>query len=317
MKNTNDESMFSLAGPFRVVTALAKQLGLSNQMFRQLFKHLLSPRRMNRVFSGFEPSSRDVVVATYVRSGTNWMMQIALQIAHRGAADFEHIHDRVPWPDTPGPGPIDLDDPRGWESAPTGLRVIKTHAAADEVPKSADAKYVVVLRDPKEVLVSAYYFAGALLGLLDHVTPAQWVETNMKMVEGEGSWLRHAMSWWSLRHEPNVLVLTFGDLKRDPEGSIAQVAELMGVDLTEDEMAAVLERSSLSYMKAHKAEFEPIGVSIVTADRQPEMIRRGVSGGSDEMLSREQQAEVDRRIMAALERVGSDFPYRELFEVKS
>ncbi len=62
------------------------------------------------------------------------MMQISQQIAHYGAAEFNHIHELVPWPDGPS-GPVgDLNDPRFAEESPTGLRVIKTHLPAEHVP---------------------------------------------------------------------------------------------------------------------------------------------------------------------------------------
>jgi hypothetical protein len=33
--------------------------------------------------------------APFGKSGTHWMMRIAQQIAHRGEAEFDHIHDLV------------------------------------------------------------------------------------------------------------------------------------------------------------------------------------------------------------------------------
>src|SRR5215471_4515279 len=47
-------------------------------------------------FPNYEPGEHDVLVCAYFKSGTNWTMQIATQIAYRGAAEFEHIHDLVP-----------------------------------------------------------------------------------------------------------------------------------------------------------------------------------------------------------------------------
>lgn len=46
-------------------------------------------------FEKYEPAPYDVFICSYFKSGTNWIMQIA----YRGAAQFAHIHDLVPWPD--------------------------------------------------------------------------------------------------------------------------------------------------------------------------------------------------------------------------
>src|ERR1022692_3380250 len=50
-------------------------------------------------FGSYIPTEHDVIVATYAKSGTNWMMQIAHQLAFHGQGEFDHIHCVVPWPD--------------------------------------------------------------------------------------------------------------------------------------------------------------------------------------------------------------------------
>jgi hypothetical protein len=49
--------------------------------------------------------------------------------------------------------------------------------------------------------------------------------------------------------------------------------------------------------------------------REMTMIRRGMQGGSSELLSPEQQRQVDEYFMAELRRLGSDFPYQEFCDV--
>ena len=75
-------------------------------------------------------------MCSYYKSGTNWTLQIAVQIAYRGRAEFEHIHDVVPWLELPARGrfalPLDDDGPR--RLAPTELRVIKTHLPLEALP---------------------------------------------------------------------------------------------------------------------------------------------------------------------------------------
>src|SRR5262245_44091853 len=76
---------------------------------------------------------QDVFVMTFSKSGTNWMLQIAQQLIHHGKAEFDHIHDIVPWPDiSASPGflsryAIALEDATDWIAAPEKKRLIKTH----------------------------------------------------------------------------------------------------------------------------------------------------------------------------------------------
>ena len=291
---------------------LLQKTGTGLALARQGVRFGNSKERIARSLQGFTPSARDVIVATYVKSGTNWMMQIALQIAWRGAAEFEHIHDLVPWPDTPSPGPVSLDDPAPWQGCPTGLRIIKTHGDADTVPLHPDAKYLVVLRDLREVIVSAYHFALPLLGLDGVVTPEDWLGV-MADSQDDNPWLTHTLSWWALRDAPNVCVLFFPDIKRDPGAAIDQVAALMGVSLTAAERAAVIERSSLTYMRSIQDAFRPVPLPFITPRKLPEMIRRGAAGGSDELYTAEQLAPLVDRVRQQLAERCPDFPYDEKF----
>src|SRR5277367_3115520 len=75
-------------------------------------------------FGDYKPTPHDVFACVYFKSGTNWLMQIAVQVIHRGAAEFEHVHDLVPWPDCPAREyAVPLSDEQGWRKSPTGLRV--------------------------------------------------------------------------------------------------------------------------------------------------------------------------------------------------
>jgi hypothetical protein len=113
-------------------------------------------------FGDYQATIHDVFACVYFKSGTNWLMQILEQVIYHGAAEFEHIHDLVPWPDSPDPDyAVPLSDETAWKNSPTGLRVIKTHREFAKVPYSPEARYICVVRDPKDVCVSAYHFSRA------------------------------------------------------------------------------------------------------------------------------------------------------------
>jgi hypothetical protein len=287
-------------------------LGLSKSAARQITRWVASPRRVRKTFGDYAAGEHDVFVASFMKSGTNWMMQLATQTAWRGEADFDHIHDLVAWPDTPVPGPVPLTDPTPWQSAPTGLRVIKTHAPAALVPWSPDARYLVVLRDPKEVMVSAYHFALPLMGMVGHITPEDWLDLYMSdRAEGSNLWANHVLSWWALRDKPNVEVFFYDDMKADLPGTVDRVAQLMGVVLDAEQRAAVVERSGFKWMKAHQSQFLPTPLPGMAGEEMPDMIRRGATGGANELYSAAQLDRIDATILSALQHLKSDFPYRK------
>jgi hypothetical protein len=261
----------------------------------------------------FEPSERDVLVCAYYKSGTNWTMQIAVQIAHRGRAEFGHIHDLVPWPDmSPRAGyavPLDVDEPQ--RCAPTHLRIIKTHLALDDLPYSPAARYICVVRDPKDVFVSSYHFTRALvLGSLMPSVDA-WLDAFLSADAPIGSWARHLASGWRLRERVNVLFLTYDGMRADLSSAVDTIAAFMGVTLTAGERAAVIERSSFDYMKRIEHAFEAPGAP--WANAKGAMMRRGESGSSGELITPEQQRRIDDHWRAELRRLGCDFPYDDVF----
>jgi hypothetical protein len=268
-----------------------------------------------RAFASYRPTRHDVFVATFGKSGTNWMMQISQQIAYRGEAEFDHIHDLVAWPDTPAPGPVALTDPSPAAESPTGLRIIKTHLETDFVPYDEQAIYLTVLRDPKEVLVSSYYFLGGIFGVLSHVTIDDWFELFSRPGSLATRWAIHTAGFWAWRDRPNVLVTTYPELKSLPRACIERVAATMGVELSGSELAKVIERSSFDHMKAHESQFAPPERPFASAGSRTVMVRRGESGGSGEVLSPAQQATLDSVCQEELARLGSDFPYATAFEV--
>jgi hypothetical protein len=266
--------------------------------------------RMAEEFVGFAPTAHDVLVCSYFKSGTNWTMQIALQIAWRGSAEFEHVHDVVPW--------VELPERLGytvavcdalWRAAPTQLRVIKTHLPIGKIAYDEAAKYVWVVRDPKDVFVSSYYFIRSiLLGPL-MIPLDEWLDIFLSEHTFSGSWAEHLHSGWQLRERDNVLFLTYEEMKLDRAAAVDRIAALMGVSLAPAERDAVLARSSYEHMKAISRKFDTIGLSPPWVDPHGTMIRAGRAGGSGELLTPEQQKRIDDFWRAELLRLGSDFPY--------
>ncbi|MBZ5577069.1 MAG: sulfotransferase domain-containing protein [Acidobacteriia bacterium] len=269
-------------------------------------------------FRGYVATKHDVFVATYAKSGTNWMMQIAHQLLFHGKGEFDHIHSVVPWPDTKAMGPmskyaIPVEDDSVWKASPEQKRVIKTHFDWSLLPYSEDARYIAVIRDPKDIFVSNYHFIRQVLG------PAMpSVDTWFRLFLSDnfvlgGSWAVNAAGYWAERHRPNVLVVSFKAMKRDLAGTVRRVAEFLDVHPSEDILAEVCEKSSFAYMKRNDDKFcmwqiNPWGKPV-------EMVRKGTQGGSSELLTPTQQREMDAYFTAELKRLGSDLPYEQFCDL--
>jgi hypothetical protein len=302
-------------GLMRPVIKLQERRGAAVRMLGRMSTGQQKRLRKKNPFRTYVPGPQDVFVMTYAKSGTNWMMQIAHQLIHHGTSDYDHLHDLVPWPDTTvmpfvKKYAIPIEEATHWQQAPEPLRVIKTHFDWDMLPYSEEAKYIGVIRDPKDIFVSNYLFIRD--GVYGPAMPAvnTWFELFLSPnFPVGGSWAVNTAGYWAVRNRPNVLIASFKEMKRDLRGTVLKVAEFLKIRVSDAVIDEVCRKSSFEYMKAIDRKFA-IGKVIVW--REPgAMIRAGKQGGSSEMLSPEQQRQIDQYFKSELKRLGSDFPYDE------
>jgi hypothetical protein len=269
-------------------------------------------------FGAYTPGEQDVFVMTYARSGTNWMLQVVYQLIHHGKGEFDHIHSVVPWPDavvntrTMQNYAIPLELADAWRTAPERRRLIKTHLNWELLPWSEEARYIAVIRDPKDVFVSYFFIRENLLG---RATPS--VDAFYRaFLEGKnltgGSWAVNAAGYWAQRHRPNVLVVSFASMKRDLDATVKRVAEFLDIRVSAEIIQEVCRRSSFDYMKSIDERFAPYKGAPWRSKTY--MLREGRQGGSSALLTPAQQFEMDNVFIAELQRLNSDLPYDEICE---
>ena len=304
----------------RPVMWVLQRFKLEGRMFRAMRERQRKALQTQNPFKGYEPTEHDVFVVTYVKSGTNWMMQIAHQLLFHGTGDYDHIHSVIAWPDTALMGPmqgyaIPLRDPRVWQASPEGKRVIKTHFRWEDVPYSAKAKYIIVIRDPKDVFVSGYHFfvkdgplsftSLSVAGFLELFLSDDFFVA--------GSWAIATAAYWAQRDKPNVLICSFKEMRRDLAGSVGRVAAFLGVAASPEMLQKVVALSSFDYMKTIDDKFST--GKFMQFSRPAAMMRRGSEGGASELITPAQARRIDEYCIGELKRLGSDFPYEEFCRV--
>ena len=242
----------------------------------------------------YRPRPSDIVISPYGKCGTTWLQQTFHTLRTGGDMDFDDISRVVPWIETASMLGIDLEAPQR-----AGPRGFKSHLAYDRMPKGA--RYVVAFRDPKDALVSMHRFMegwflepGAV-SIGDYCTE-RW----MKAGSGGGSYWRHLVSWWEQRDNPDVLLLSYGQMTLDPAAHIRRLADFCGIPLDEALLALTLERSSLAFMLAHQDRFDDLLMRSHSETRcnlppgsETAKVRKGGVGGHRHQLPAEVAALLD------------------------
>ena len=241
----------------------------------------------------------DIVVSVPPKSGTTWMMNIVHQLRSGGDPAFADIYHEVPWlefvprPESTVDGLI-----AAFDATPRDLRrAFKSHAAPPTLPfqrpgAGLDVRYVVVARNPDEAVASFRPFIDSHSDEwfdLWHVPKGALVGPDFEtFFAGMGS---HAIvprifaflaAWWPLRHEPNVMLVHYADLKREPDASVRRIAKFLGFDVLDAQWPAILEYTSFQWMKAHEDKFELRTVADIPILNAGAMIRKGQVGASAE-----------------------------------
>lgn len=303
--------LFLTHGLLNPLLWFVEKAGYAERFWRVIGRNLREQVTGGRNFGDYQATAHDVIVCTYPKCGTSWAMQIAYQVSMRGQGEYEHIHEVIPWPDGPGEYVIPLSDDTVRTAAPTGRRVIKTHLEWERVPYSEAARYICVIRDPKDAFVSNYHFVrDALFGPL-MPSVATWL-TVFLSDDAPFVWATHLHGYWQGRYQPNLLILTFEDMQKDLSQAVRRIADFMDVQLTDREFALVCEKSSFAYMKGVDHKFIPPALTPWSSPNR-QMMRKGQSGGSAELLSPEQQQAIDTYCKKELQRLHCDFPYDEVW----
>lgn len=246
----------------------------------------------------FMPRPSDIFIVTYPKSGTNWMQMILYQLTTDGNMEgLPHLLEATPWLEAP------FGRSRNMEDVPP-RRVIKSHLGYKRIPKGP-GKYIYVMRDGKDVVVSHYY-QNRRMPVGFTTTFTRFFNRWMRGLVDSGSWFEHVAGWWTHRDDPNVLFLRYEDLQRDAQGMIRRIAAFCNIALDDERLARVLERSSFVFMKQYEDKIDPmpfmskeIGVLPQSFERAS-FLRKGTIGDWKAHLSPQQRArfdhEFDRRL---------------------
>jgi aryl sulfotransferase len=250
----------------------------------------------------------DVVVATYAKVGTTWMQQIVWQLIHGGPPGIDGPGGS-PWLDMrirPFQPMLDMFE------AQTHRRSIKTHLPLDALTFSPKARYIVVGRDARDMVWSAYNhqdgYTDEIIEQLNNPPgrPGAFVsrpdcdirdyylrflETDDLPGFGFVPFWAHIQGWWDARDLPNVLLVHYANLKADLADEMRRIARFLDVEIDEAAFPAMVEHCTFDYMR-ETASAEPAAAGGFK-DGARTFFNKGVNGRWKDVLSPAEIARCD------------------------
>ena len=185
--------------------------------------------------------------------------------------------------------------------------IIKTHLPYDMVPQNPAAKYLVVFRNPKDVVVSFFYHIKKIPAFkctLDfHQFFVEWINGNI--VYGDN--FEHNLSYLRHRNDPNVTYLVYEQMKRNPKEAVLTIGRFLGkehlnrlLDRSNNILDNVIQYSTFEYMMTDVSQHNEF------------LLRKGITGDWRNHLTKDESDQIDKKFLqyfkgTELEKIWSEY----------
>jgi hypothetical protein len=228
---------------------MSRNSGPRYQLINNFRFPITIPRENLEFVLNYKPENGEKFIATYPKCGSTWTQHIISLILNNGII-LKSESEAMKY--------LFFDEFANESlNIPMKPRVLKTHLPFDLMPYNKSAKYLWLLRNPKDVFVSKYYFLKAR----DFVQfDGDFHDYFDYWIKGEfpyGDFFQHVLSFWSHRFDDNFTFLVYEHMKNNPKEAVLKIAQFLGeefvVKLKENNeflLNKILENSSIDAMKS-------------------------------------------------------------------
>lgn len=228
--------------------------------------------------------SDDTFLVSYPRVGSNWVRFLICYLTRpEQLLTLPAAEARIPG--------VYVNADRTLKALPRP-RIIKSH-------EPFDARYprvIYIVRDPRDVAVSRYYFTLKWRGFQDGYPFEDFVRDRFLVarnaVLNTGPWADHVIGWLAARAgQDSFLLVRYEDLKADTAKELYRIAHLLGIEADAKRIDRAIEMSSLQKMRSLDKS-EPLKWLKGSRDDVP-FIREGRSGGWRSVLPQQAVAAIE------------------------
>lgn len=250
---------------------------------------------LNRGGRNFEVYPDDRFLLSYPRSGNTWTrFLIANLLFSDREISFLNIDYLIP-------DVININR-RQLEKIPHP-RLIKSHEYFDPRYK----KVIYIVRDPRDVVVSYYYF-HLKQGFIEDGYPMEKFVS--RFVSGDvdsifASWGEHVASWIATRlNGRELLLLRYEDMKANPALELAKIADFLQISYDAEKLTRAVESSSVERMRELEKRDEHRWIGTRSRRKDVRFVRTATTGGWRSLLSEEDVAKIEKAWAPVMKNIG-------------
>ncbi|XP_077018841.1 amine sulfotransferase-like isoform X2 [Tamandua tetradactyla] len=224
----------------------------------------------------FEIRDDDVFIITYPKSGTIWTQHILSLIyyeGHRNRTENVDTLDRAPF--------LEYNSRKVDFSKRPSPRIFSSHIPYYLAPrglKNRKAKIVYTYRNPKDILISYYYFSNVVAALQ---APQNLEQFMKRFLDGKvlgNLWFDHIRGWYEHKHDFNILFMKYEDMKKDLRSSVLKLCTFLEKELSEEDLDTVVRQATFQNMKINPlANYNAILKDEIGTRNDGQFLRKGAA----------------------------------------
>lgn len=265
--------------------------------FKEVVLGVRKVLELNRGGRNFPVYPDDRFLVSYPRSGNTWTrFLIANLLFPEREVNFLNIDYLIP----------DVLNVSRRELAKIQRpRLIKSHEYFDPRYK----RVIYIVRDPRDVAVSYYYFHLKQGFIEDGYSLGNFVE---RLVKGEvdpafASWSEHVMSWLGTRgDQPGFMLLKYEEMKANPAKELEKIADFLGIKHDAASLARAVQLGSAERMRDLEKRDENQWIGTRKKRKDVRFVRTATSGGWRSSLRVEDVTAIERQWGSLMKFLGYD-----------
>lgn len=266
----------------------------------------------------YQARPNDLFVATYPKCGTTWMQNIVYLLLNNGVPiqPDESLGEIYRFLEKVGDEKVQQHKP--FQDSP--FRLIKTHLPRNMLRMNSRAKYIVVVRNPKDCVVSFFHHTKGFEQYYDF-GKGDFDTYFTLFLHGQvdfGDYFQCLKSWMDHRNDPNVLILTYENLLENTRDNLFQIAAFLDEGSTSSDGASISYTDNLSandeklvHTICQHSSFESMQMNsqrwTLSKRIHTPFIRNGKAHTWSDLLSTDQAALLDKRMEDTFTKEELDF----------